>query len=284
MTWALRARAAAFEGRQLMMATTEHVAFRRSRRDLGDVLRAYGAFHRRRAARVSWGMTDLHTVIITAHNHARYLPEAMDSILRQDWRPLEIVLIDDGSEDDTPSLSPRLLAKLPAGVNARALRNDRSLGQTASINMAALAARGSVLTMADADDFMLGGTITLARSLLARHRAFLFGGAPRMFWGDELPTQRDVETPEGGAPVTAYTPERVIAQPTQMNISHTGSTFLRSAWWLVGGYRRIARTRITLASDREYHLRIASLLPAVETSLDVSHWRMGSSTLRGGYR
>jgi glycosyltransferase involved in cell wall biosynthesis len=279
----LRGRLAAFDTAQFSTVVREHVAFRRRSGDLGTTLRAYGEHHRRQAARTQWTMSDLHTVVVTAHNHAVFLADSLASILRQEWRPLELIVVDDASTDDTREVLPRLLSRLPSGVTARTLRNPRSLGQTGSINLAALAARGSVLTMADADDYMLGGTIPLARDLLAKHQAFLFGGSPRMFWG-ELPVERDIEVPAERAPVVRYEPSDIFERPTDLNISHNGSTYLRSAWRFVGGYRRVARTRITFASDRDFQLRLASVFPVVATPIDVSNWRMGTSTLRGSYR
>jgi glycosyltransferase involved in cell wall biosynthesis len=279
----LRARKAAFDAQELARIVHEHAAFRRRGGELGHVLRAYGDFHRQRAAAAEWKMSDLHTVVITAHNHAQFLPESVESVLAQQWRPLELIVVDDASEDDTQAVLKRLLAEPPEGVTARVLHNRRNLGQTGSVNLATLAARGNVLTMVDADDFMLGGTIALARELLAEQRAYVFGGGARMFWGD-VPGERDVELPPEGAQPTRYEPERVYANPTELNISHTGSTFLRSAWRLVGGYRRIARTRITVSPDREFHLRIGALLPMVAIDPVVSNWRMGSSVNRGTFR
>jgi glycosyltransferase involved in cell wall biosynthesis len=278
-----RARKAAFDAVELTRIVREHAAFRRRGGELGDVLRAYGDFHRTRAAKVEWEMSELHTVVITAHNHAEFLPESIESVLLQEWRPLELIVVDDASEDDTQAVLRRLLANLPAGVTASVLHNKRSLGQTGSVNLATLAARGSVLTMVDADDFMLGGTIPIARDQLMAQRAYLFGGGARMFW-DDVPEQRAIELPPEGPQPTRYEPERVYANPTELNISHTGSTYLRSAWQLVGGYRRVARTRITFAADREFHLRIGALLPMVAIAPDVSHWRMGSSVNRGRFR
>jgi hypothetical protein len=280
---ALGGRKAAFDLRQFVTSVHEHVAFRRRGGELGEVLRAYGNFHRTRSAGVRWEMSELHSVVVTAHNHAAFLPDSLSSIWRQDHRPLDVIVVDDASTDDTQAVLRRLLADVPEDVTARVLTNRRSLGQTGAINLAAIAARGSVLTMVDADDYMLGGTISMARNLMAADRAFLFGGAAEMFWG-ELPEQRDLQLPPDPVPHTSWTPQAIFANPTQMNISHTGSTFLLAAWRCVGGYRRLARTRITFASDREFHLRVASLFPMVETALTVSHWRRGSSVNRGRFR
>ena len=44
------------------------------------------------------------TVLINNYNYARYLPAAIDSALNQTYRPLEVVVVDDGSTDESPDI------------------------------------------------------------------------------------------------------------------------------------------------------------------------------------
>lgn len=64
------------------------------------------------------------TVIIPARNSAETLPKVIDSIMRQDLRVKEIILVDDGSTDETPSIAAEHRAK---AKNLTYVRVDESL-------------------------------------------------------------------------------------------------------------------------------------------------------------
>jgi len=66
-------------------------------------------------------------VVIAAYNHARFLPDALASVLAQTIAPGEIVVVDDGSTDDTQAVvarfAPRVRYLRQANAGARAARN-----------------------------------------------------------------------------------------------------------------------------------------------------------------
>ena len=57
---------------------------------------------------------------ITTYNRARYLPEAIESVLGQTFRDLELIVVDDGSTDDTEAVVTPYLDRL------RYVRQDRT--------------------------------------------------------------------------------------------------------------------------------------------------------------
>ena len=44
------------------------------------------------------------TILLSCYNGERYLPEQLDSLLRQTFRDFKIVILDDGSADRTPEI------------------------------------------------------------------------------------------------------------------------------------------------------------------------------------
>ena len=87
------------------------------------------------------------SVIITSYNYGHYLEQAINSVLQQTHAAKEIIVIDDGSTDQTEEL----LARYPL---VRTYRTNR-LGLSWARNIGAVAAKGQFLVFLDADDYLL---------------------------------------------------------------------------------------------------------------------------------
>jgi glycosyltransferase involved in cell wall biosynthesis len=259
---------------QLSASVTEHLTVRRGCDDLGETLRAYGRRHGRRARSASLAFGELHSIVVPCYGHAEYLEDTVASIVEQDYRPLEVVFVDDASPDATRGLLPDVVARLGAGITAKVIELDVNGGQCAAINRGVLATTGDAITVVNDDDYLLHDAVSLARAALPEYGAALFGAGAEAFWGQRPPARRA----EGLRSVVVRTPADTFAAPATMNLTHTGSTFLRAAFDLVRGYRSLARTRVVVASDRDFHLRIASLFTVVTAASTVLvYLRKGSS-------
>lgn len=93
------------------------------------------------------------TVLIPAYNRARLLLRALDSVAAQSLREFEIVVIDDGSTDDTATA----VAEWARNNPAVALQYERQAnsGQHAAHNLGVKRARGELVMMLDSDDLLL---------------------------------------------------------------------------------------------------------------------------------
>jgi glycosyltransferase involved in cell wall biosynthesis len=85
------------------------------------------------------------SVIIPAYNHAPYLRAAIDSALAQTYAPHEVIVVDDGSTDETP----QILASY--GDRIRAIRQPNG-GVASARNAGIAAASGDYLAFLDSDD------------------------------------------------------------------------------------------------------------------------------------
>jgi glycosyltransferase involved in cell wall biosynthesis len=90
------------------------------------------------------------SVLLAVHDDARFLREAIDSVLAQRLADLELLVVDDASTDETPAI-------LAAVEDARltVLRNDDQGGLAASLNRALERASGKYVARLDADDVAL---------------------------------------------------------------------------------------------------------------------------------
>ena len=104
------------------------------------------------------------SVLINNHNYARFLGEAIESVLIQLAADDELVLVDDGSTDDSASVvehyrhDPRLRVIF-----------QQNQGQLAAVLNGLQAATGELLLLLDSDDYFLPGYLDRLRSLGREH-------------------------------------------------------------------------------------------------------------------
>jgi glycosyltransferase involved in cell wall biosynthesis len=113
------------------------------------------------------------SVIVPTHNRAGMVDRALQSVAAQTCSDYEIIVVDDGSEDDTGALLQKTTVS-----ELRVLRNQHCLGVAAARNRGAAVAGGELLTFLDDDDELRPYAL---EALLKRHRAlpssdFLWGG------------------------------------------------------------------------------------------------------------
>jgi len=104
------------------------------------------------------------SVIIPTYNRSRIVRSAIDSVLAQDYPEIEILVIDDGSADDT-----REVMQQTYGDNPRVRYFPKSNGGVSSArNLGIRECRGEFIAFLDADDTWLPGKLTLQLECLRR--------------------------------------------------------------------------------------------------------------------
>jgi glycosyltransferase involved in cell wall biosynthesis len=94
------------------------------------------------------------TVLIPAYNAEKTIDRALESVWRQDYGNLEVLVVDDGSTDGTAALAARHEAR---GV--RLIRRARNGGECAAMNTGIACARHELIAFLDADDEWLDGKL-----------------------------------------------------------------------------------------------------------------------------
>ena len=118
------------------------------------------------------------SVIIPCYNHGRYLANAIESVLTQNYDRIEIIVIDDGSVDDTA-----MVAKKYDQVIYYYQTNQ---GLSASRNRGIELSKGDFIVFLDADDWLLPNAIQLNLQKLQQHpEAALVSGAHIFYYQPE---------------------------------------------------------------------------------------------------
>ena len=102
--------------------------------------------------------TNLVSTIIPVYNRGVMLREAVDSVLAQSWRPIEIIIVDDGSTDDTPQVMAELRARDPDIVR---LHRQENSGPGTARQAGLEIAQGEFVQFLDSDDLLLPEKFTL---------------------------------------------------------------------------------------------------------------------------
>ncbi len=159
---------------------------------------------------VSTAANPIVTVVVCTFDNAEYLPWSIRSVLIQSFTEWELIVIDDGSHDDTGE-KLQLYAGDPRVI---LIRNDENRGKAFCLNKALSLARGSLLLELDADDWLTPDCLEVlaeqaltsddAGVLLAHHYEWLERSNKQLLFN-----QSELPMPE-------ITPERLLSSASPL--------------------------------------------------------------------
>jgi glycosyltransferase involved in cell wall biosynthesis len=208
------------------------------------------------------------SVVVPAYRSGPHLDEALASIARQSHRPLEVIVVDDGS----PDASVRTIVGRFPGV--RYLRQVNA-GSGAARNAGIRAARGALIAFLDHDDLWAEDKLAVQVAVIARHPAsglvacdgVQFDGdrvlAPRLLNGRlaralDATATGELETRD----YRGFVEGNPISTPSQVVIP-------RAVLDRVGPFTG----RRNEAADLEYYLRVARRYPVTLHREPLARWR-----------
>lgn len=205
------------------------------------------------------------SVIVPTYNCESFVGDAIDSVLRQGERATEIVVVDDGSSDDTL----KVLAGF--GERVRVFRQENA-GPAAARNRAVREARGDYLAFLDGDDLWLPGHAKLLDYIeRVPDTRVIYGDwavwRPREDGTYEAP---DIPTPTGEPAVDAAGSGWVYSRLLFDSIIHIIAAVIhRSVFDAVEGFDETLRT----GSDYDFWLRVSRRFPVVKLGWPVAVYR-----------
>ena len=199
------------------------------------------------------------SVIIPCYNHARYLGETIQSVLVQTHPADEIIIVDDGSKDDSAEVAVRYSDRYPT---VRLLRQENA-GRSVAANYGLHESQGDFLVFLDADDRLMPDALAVGMEQLGAHPgAALASGHCVYIDADGIP----METWPQPLVTEAYY-EHLLRQNFIWNPGNV--LFRRSAVEAVGGFN----TKVRHSEDYDIYLRIARKSPFICHNKIVAEYR-----------
>ena len=161
-------------------------------------------------------MKPLVSVIVPLYNAAPYITETLESIVGSTYRPLEVVVVNDGSKDDSLQVA-QAFAKTHPEVR---VFDQANAGVSAARNHAIREAKGTYILPVDADDRISPNYI--AQAVDAMQEDVRVVGCRAEYFGAK----------EGEWKLATYSPELLARR----NMIHVSSLFRKADWQQVGGF------------------------------------------------
>ena len=195
------------------------------------------------------------SVVITCYNQARYLAEAIESALAQTHARREVVVIDDGSVDDTAGVAARY-------PDVKCVRQSNA-GLSAARNAGIRESRGEFLVFLDADDRLLPDALRAGLDgFLVRPECAFISGHYRMMREDGTPLPDFAQWPPEP---DAY---RTLLQRNYIGM-HATVMYRRSAFESAGGFD----SGLPTCEDYDMYLRVARDHPVHSHGRVVAEYR-----------
>lgn len=177
------------------------------------------------------------SVLMTAYNREQFIAEAIESVINSTYQNWELIIVDDGSKDNTVAIAKGYKTK---DGRIKLFINEKNLGDYPNRNRAASYANGEYIMFCDSDDTLLPDSIKRLLAIIDKTNDFNFA----MYW----PHSNDTFT---------LAPEEALRKhffEKQFLYIGPGGTFIRRSFFnSIGGYPE----KYGPANDMYFNLKAA---------------------------
>jgi glycosyltransferase involved in cell wall biosynthesis len=191
--------------------------------------------------------TPLISVVIPTYNRAHLVCEAIDSVLRQTYRAVELIVVDDGSTDDTAGVLKRYETRI------RTVRQNNA-GPSVARNHGAALASGEFVAFLDSDDLWLDHKLERQVSVVERAGGYVPCCLANimMCWKQRRATSFDIALLNPPLECGVWTNVAEVLS-TRFLLTNQGVMIRREVFHKLGGFNE----RLRLLEDHEFALRLA---------------------------
>lgn len=217
-------------------------------------------------------------MVIPNHNDGRHLLTSLGAILAQSWSPTEVIVVDDGSTDDSLSVIERFVHSHSI---VRLLRNETRMGVVFTANRGLEAAHGDYIYFASANDMVLPGFFEKLMCSLVEHPEAGLGFSDPVIFYDPGPV---IAERLGWADHPCYlAPDdlvRIMRRDWKRSLGGTSAIMKRSALVEAGRLRPELRWQC----DWFALLVVAFRYGLCYVPEGLAAWRAGRGSYASGYR
>lgn len=194
------------------------------------------------------------SIVITAHNYAKFLPQALDSALNQTLRDVEVVVVNDGSTDHTEEVLSHY-----AGRDNLKIVTLGGIGLAAASNRGIAAASGEYIVRLDADDWFDENLAVVLATYLDTHPN------TGMVFCDYYTVDIHGEIIDGVRRAKVNDEVKLLDRPCLA----AGAMYRRSCWQAIGGYNESLRFQ----EDYDFWIKFIEKFTVRNVSLPLMYYR-----------
>lgn len=158
-------------------------------------------------------MNPVVSVITAFFNEERFLQEAIESVIAQQYPDWELILVDDGSVDGSTAMARTYASRFPRKIRYIQHEQGQNRGLSASRNLGISQARGRFIAFLDADDFWMPEKLTAQTAILEAHPQVAMVCEASQYWYSwQNPAAKDVLITVGVPSEGVFAPPALVTQ------------------------------------------------------------------------
>ena len=206
------------------------------------------------------------SVVVTAHNYAKYLSQCLDSVIKQHFQDWELIVVDDGSTDHTPEILDRYQDQYPEKIKVLTLE---SVGLAKACNIGIRASQGRYVIRLDADDYFDENILLVESNILDTKPDV------HMVYPDYYIISKHGEI------LDSYRLTRVNDEVKLLDRSPlaAGAMYRRECYDAVGGYNE----ELKYQEDYDFWIRFIDKFNVYNVSLPLMYYRKHGSSMSNNF-